>query len=291
VVVLVTSSAGSRSERIFSRIVPLLMQPGRLLLALLRRLPIGSHELRCALDLYPRPHYAYGVQQAAVLAQRLGVPRISVLEFGVAGGQGLVELDRIARRSTAATGVRIDVYGFDRGLGLPKPTDYRDLPYIWREGDFTMDVDALRAYVPRATLVLGDIEDTVPVFLAQQEPAPIGFVSIDVDYYSSTAAALRLFSAGHSHFLPRVFCYFDDTVGDEDQIIHNEFVGELCAIRELNAQEDRLKLAPVNGLRHKRVVGAPWNDLIYVLHRFDHPDYARYVGKHESEAAQLPLVR
>ena len=264
------------------------MQPGRLVLALLRRLPVGSYELRCALDLYPRPHYAYGVQQAAVLAQRLKVPRISVVEFGVAGGQGLVELHRMAELATAATGVLIDVYGFDRGEGLPKPADYRDLPYIWREGDFTMDVDALQARLPRTNIVLGDIEDTVPRFLSDLQPAPVGFVSIDVDYYTSTAAALRLFAADDKHFLPRVFCYFDDTVGDDDQVVHNDFVGELCAIRELNTQDETLKLAPINGLRHKRNIPAPWNDLMYVLHRFQHPDYARYVGRPET-VTQLPL--
>lgn len=270
------------------RVVRLLMQPGRIVLAALRRLPFGSYELRCALDLYPRPHYAYGVQQAAVLAQRLGVPRISVVEFGVAGGQGLVELDRMARLATEATGVTINIYGFDRGVGLPKPSDFRDLPYIWREGDFTMDVAALRTKVPAAQLVLGDIETTVPRFLESKQVPPIGFISIDVDYYSSSAAALKLFRGGPECFLPRVFCYLDDTVGDDDQIIHNEYVGELRAVAEFNETSANTKLAAVNGLSAKRPIAAPWNDLIYVAHIFDHPDYGRYVGRPESQT-QLPL--
>ncbi|MFI9594596.1 hypothetical protein [Nonomuraea sp. NPDC052265] len=270
------------------RIVRLLMQPGRILLAVLRRLPFGSYELRCALDLYPRPHYAYGVQQAAELARRLGVGRISVVEFGVAGGAGMVELNRMAALATAATGVKIDVYGFDTGAGLPKPTDYRDLPYIWREGDFVMDVEALRARLGAAHLILGDIEDTVGDFLDGERPAPIGFVSIDVDFYSSTAAALRLFAGDHRYFLPRVFVYLDDTVGDDDQVIHNDYVGELSAIREFNEDNKAMKLAPINGLRHKRPVPAPWNDNIQALHRFDHPDYSTYVARPDTET-QLPL--
>lgn len=270
------------------RIVRLLMQPGRIMLAIMRRLPFGSYELRCALDLYPRPHYAYGVQQAAELARRLGVGRISVVEFGVAGGAGMVQLNQMAALATAASGVQIDVYGFDTGAGLPKPTDHRDLPYIWREGDFVMDVDALKARLGEATLVLGNIEDTVGGFLDSAQPAPIGFVSIDVDFYSSTAAALQLFHGDHKYFLPRVFCYLDDTVGDDDQIIHNDYVGELSAIREFNEVSGAMKLAPINGLRHKRAVPAPWNDNIQALHRFDHPDYGRYVGKPDSQT-QLPL--
>ncbi|MFC4112808.1 hypothetical protein [Nonomuraea zeae] len=270
------------------RIVRLLMQPGRILLAVMRRLPFGSYELRCALDLYPRPHYAYGVQQAAELARRLGVGRISVVEFGVAGGAGIVELNRMAALATAASGVQIDVYGFDTGAGLPKPTDHRDLPYIWREGDFVMDVEALRARLGAAHLILGDIDDTVEGFLDTEQPAPIGFVSIDVDFYSSTAAALKLFRGDHKYFLPRVFCYLDDTVGDDDQIIHNDYVGELSAIREFNEEHETLKLAPINGLRHKRPVSAPWNDNFQALHRFEHPEYGQYVGKPDTET-QLPL--
>lgn len=282
------TSSASRFERILIRLLRLLMDPGRLVLAVMRRLPVGSHDLRCRLDLYPRPHYAYGVQQAADLARRLGVGRISVVEFGVAGGAGLVELGRMAAKSSAVTGVQIDVYGFDRAHGLPAPADHRDLPYIWREGDFTMDVEALRARLPGAKVILGDIEDTAVGFLAGEQPAPIGFVAIDVDFYSSAAAALRLFAGDHAYFLPRVFCYFDDTVGDHDQVLHNDFVGELCAIREFNDQHAMLKLAAINGLAHKRPVPAAWNDNLYALHRFEHPAYTSYIGDPNLQT-QLPL--
>lgn len=254
----------------------------------MKRLPFWSYELRCALDFYPRPHYAYGVQQAVELASRLGIDRISVVEFGVAGGAGLVELSRQAELAKRATGVEVDVYGFDTGQGLPRPTDHRDLPYIWREGEFSMDIAALQKRLPEARLILGNLSDTAPQFLDNEQPAPIGFVAIDLDFYSSTAAALTIFSGDHKHFLPRVFFYFDDLVGDDDQILHNEYVGELAAVREFNDATDTAKLAPINGLRHKRAVPAPWNDSFYALHRFDHPDYGSYVGPVDRET-QLPL--
>src|SRR6266851_7746170 len=62
-----------------------------------------------------RPHYAYCVYQAAVLAKRLGYPRISVIEFGVAGGNGLVNLEWHAREISRWLSIGIDVYGFDTG--------------------------------------------------------------------------------------------------------------------------------------------------------------------------------
>lgn len=43
-----------------------------------------------------RPSYIWGVLQGASLAKVLGLPRVSVIEFGVAGGGGLIALERIA---------------------------------------------------------------------------------------------------------------------------------------------------------------------------------------------------
>ena len=53
-----------------------------------------------------RPSYLWGVLQGAALAKVLAVPRISVLEFGGAGGAGLLALERAAERAKELTGVR-----------------------------------------------------------------------------------------------------------------------------------------------------------------------------------------
>lgn len=45
-----------------------------------------------------RPQYAWGVVQGVSLAQVLQVKRTSVIEFGVAGGSGLVALERLRAR-------------------------------------------------------------------------------------------------------------------------------------------------------------------------------------------------
>jgi hypothetical protein len=272
-------------ERI-SRALRFLQTPSSLAQALWRRYPVGSFDLRCRLDIFERPHYAYGVQQGAYLANRLGLPAISVIEFGVAGGRGLIALEEVARLASAAYGVRIDIYGFDRAVGLPKSFGFRDLPYTWEEGFFAMDVEELRSRLTTARLVLGDIHGTVPTFIEQFDPAPIGFVAVDLDYYSSTVDALKVFDLPETYMLPRILCYFDDLVG-EDHVLQNELVGELLAIQEFNADHPKSKVLPVNGMRAKRDLPANWNDSMFAMHRFDHPNYGTYVGaaRHEQQLA------
>jgi hypothetical protein len=49
-----------------------------------------------------------------------------------------------------------------------------------------------------------------------------------------------LFSADPSRFLPRVFCYFDDTIGRHDEYLCG-FTGELLAISEFNERSQHRK--------------------------------------------------
>src|SRR5206468_3382400 len=131
-----------------------------------------------------RSYYVWGVVNAAALAQALKIPRISVMELGVAGGSGLVALEDIAARVEAELkDVQIDVYGFDTGIGLPKPVDYRDLPNLFVEGLYSMDVERLQKRLSKAKLNLGSVENTIPEFIASS-PAPVGFVSFDLDFYT-----------------------------------------------------------------------------------------------------------
>lgn len=232
--------------------------------------------------------YAYGVLLAAHLAARLSLPSISVLELGVAGGNGLVELERLAAILGANHGIDIEVAGFDLGDGMPTPVDYRDSPYAWQKGFFAMDEPLLRSRLQRAELAIGDIAITGRAFL-ERSPAPIGFISFDLDYYSSTVAA---FAALLDHkdldsYLPRVVCYFDDTVGPHSEL-HSDLTGELLAIREFNEMHRDRKLAPIHGLRYKLLpLEGPWVAGIYVLHLFEHPLYDRYV--HPDPDRQFPL--
>ena len=204
-----------------------------------------SLKTKLELDWFPYPYYAYCLNHASIQARRLGLERISAIEFGVAGGNGLVAMETIVAALAMEHGVAIDVYGFDTGVGLPPSADPRDLPYAWRRGFYRMDRPALEARLRSARLVIGDVRETVPDFLATAAGvAPIGFVSFDLDYYSSTVDALRLFDdAPSATRLPRTFCYFDDIIGKDDEL-HCEHVGELLAIAEFNRRHERPQTWP-----------------------------------------------
>ena len=60
---------------------------------IIRKYKISSYEQRLEIGALDRMHYGYCVYNAAILAKKLGYQRISVLEFGVAGGKGLVNLE------------------------------------------------------------------------------------------------------------------------------------------------------------------------------------------------------
>lgn len=258
----------------------LLTRPDYLARAFLRRWPGASFPLRLEWDAVDRPAYAYGVYQAAIEARGLGLDKISVIEFGVAGGAGLVALETIAAEVSKALNVSIDVYGFDAERGMPAAADYRDVPYLWREGDFRMDHEKLKSCLRNARLILGPVDRTVPEFLPRYRPAPVGFVSFDLDYYSSTMTAFNLWDGEPAFFLPRTFCYFDD-IGPGI----SEHAGEFQAIKDFNSERRDKKIDPIKWLSFTRRIPSLWNQRMYVLHDFNHPLYARP----PETGQQLPL--
>src|SRR5271156_1538667 len=145
-----------------------------------------------ALNWAVRPSYAYCTYHAADLARRLGIPRISVIEFGVAGGNGLLFLKNFAARVQQALGIEVEVYGFDTGAGLPEVTALEDLPYWFRSSLYRMDETALQARLHPAKLVLGDVANTVSEFFTRHNPAPVGAILNDLTLYTSTRDSLRL---------------------------------------------------------------------------------------------------
>ena len=79
-------------------------------------------------------------------------------------------------------------------------------------GDFPCEVEQLQRSIPPSTeLVLGRIEETFPRWLSGGSPLPIGFVSVDVDYFSSTQAIPKIFESSEVRsFHPFISFYFDD---------------------------------------------------------------------------------
>jgi hypothetical protein len=261
-----------------AKAVRALVQPEVLVRGLLKKFRVGSLEFRLAFDAFDRPWYAHGMYEAAQLSVMLRQPAMSVVEFGVAQGEGLVALEAIARDVRKRFNIQVEIFGFDSGEGLPTHRDYRDLPCIWRGGFYKMDVEVVRSRLSSAHLILGDVRETVPAFLQAGKFPPIGFVSFDLDYYSSTVAALRIFEGPDNYYLPRILLYLDDIMSG-DQQYSCEDVGELLAMREFNETATRNhRVRPIHGWRQSLLLRPEWATAMWAYHRFDHAQYNDYIG-------------
>lgn len=224
----------------------------------------------------PYHRYAYGMLESAKLAAALGLREMSAIEFGVAGGNGLVAMESFAREIHRMTGVKILCHGFDRGAGLPRPVDYRDQPYYWVEGSYVCNESKLKARLNGTRIYWGEIAETVGEFSGP----PVGFVSIDVDLYSSARDALRIFDV--ADHLPRVFCWLDDTFHRfrSDMCFYSDRTGERLAVREFNEGHPRMTIERLEVPAHMLVSLTPG---MYIFHDFDHPLYCAPLGRvHQS---------
>jgi hypothetical protein len=232
-------------------------------------------------------HYAYSILTAARNARLFGYDKISVIEFGVAGGNGLLHCELYAREIKKLTGVDIDVYGFDSGVGLFKPRDFRDMPLEWIEGDCRGDLVKLQNRLEDARLVLGDICETAKTFFQKHQPAPVAVMLIDVDQYTPTVAILDMLLAEDDYFLPVIQLYFDD--------IHpyNEFQGESLAVKEFNSKSESVKISP-EGPNYDNFLQSvsqsdvyTWARFVKQCHRFAHK---KYTNTYIMEPRDIPLV-
>ncbi|MEO5371828.1 MAG: hypothetical protein H7833_17310 [Magnetococcus sp. DMHC-1] len=255
-----------------------------LAIKILYKLGIGPYPIRLELGAMDRPFYGYCLYHGARLAKKLGHKRISVLEFGVASGRGVVNLEYHAREIARDLSIEIEIYGFDSGEGLPAPRDYRDLPYHWKEGFFKMDFTSLQARLTRTKLVIGNVEETLQDFCQKYNPAPIAAIMMDLDYYSSTVHGMRVFDLPDAYILPRVFCYFDDILGSEVELLNNR-TGMRLAMDEFNRDNPDKIISPAHYLLCKKVVEL-WYHQIFIYHNFKHQQYNDFIS---GENQQLPL--
>lgn len=259
----------SRPSRRNRLLTERLTEPLHLNLASLLVALFGSFRAKVDHDLIVRQQFAFPILHAADKAREQGIDCITLCEFGVANGAGLLNICKIAISVTKLTGVRFEIFGFDKGTGLPAAVDYRDHPEMFQQDDFPMDIERLRAALPPfAQLVIGDVADTVPEFLSKLQPrAPLEFVSMDLDYYSSTKPALKIFTGDPEKYLPSVLLYLDDTVIETA----NPWCGELLAVNEFNDENKLRKIAPFPMLRSRRLFkNSRWIDQIYLVHILDH---------------------
>lgn len=230
----------------------------------------GSFRRKVAYDLVIRPQHAFGLLNAADQAKTRGFTEITIIEFGVANGAGLMNLIAVADKVTKATGIKIHIYGFDTGEGMPEPVDYRDHPEYYNTGDFPMNKALLEEKIKgKAKIIYGSIKENIAEFKKNIPPkAPIGFVSIDVDYYSSTKDVLELFKAEATCFLPLTYVYLDDIFMPH----HNEKCGELLVVAEFNQAEPKRELSYHRFFENQRIFkNANWVKQLYYFHVLDHP--------------------
>jgi len=219
--------------------------------------------------LIPRANYAYGMLRAADLARFLGKRAVTVCEFGVATGNGLMNMVELAERIHAESDIEVRVVGLDTGEGLPAIGDYRDHPELWSAGDFAMtNKEELRKRMgDRAELIFGDIKDTIDGFVASlDEAAPLGFVSVDVDIYSGAKSALRALLGRPELYTPAVSIYCDDV----SFFFANRWCGELRAIDEFNEENQFRKIDQDRSLGSRPSKGDSWYQSMFVGHILDH---------------------
>ena len=239
----------------------------------------GNIVQKIAYDLVPRQPYAFGLQQAFEFAQRereaLAIKRLVFIEFGVASGAGLLNICQIGERLSRHYGLPFRVLGFDTGGGLPEPVDYRDHPEKYLDGDYVPhDIDALdRALPANAQIIYGQIAETILDIPALLEPGDvIAFVSVDVDYWSSTKNCLTLFINTRLPFLPKTPVYLDDV----NNVDHHPFAGELLAVAEFNDDHGSRKIVKMNQLRNWRIFKAAlWLDQMYWFLDLEHGYFTR----------------
>jgi hypothetical protein len=230
----------------------------------------GDFRTRELYGLISRPAYLYGMLRAADLAKYFGHTCVTVVEYGVASGAGLLNMVHLAPQISEVTGIDFRIVGFDTGKGLPPVHGFKDHPELWNPGDFAMehrDV-LLRKLGNRATIVWGDIADTVGPFTESLDSkAPLGFVSIDVDIYTGAKSALRCLTGTPEKYVPGVSMYFDDVTF----YFANEWAGELAAINEFNAEHELRKIGRDRSLPGNRPLKAEsWYASMYVGHVLDH---------------------
>ena len=238
------------------------------------------------LNAFARPEYAYCAYHSALLAKKLSYKKISFIEFGVAKGNGLLYLENLANRIEKELDIEIEIYGFDTGEGLIKPSDYRDLPYFFQGGMYKMDIVKLKNRLNRSKLILGDVKDTVQSFFTNNKPAPIAAIFNDLDYFSSTKNSFKIFDTDIENFLPRVFCYFDDVIGSAEEM-YSEYSGELLAIKDFNDNNENQKLSLNKNLQHLDTI---WKNQIYYLHNFDHSKYNNFIDPDEQIGINQSIV-
>lgn len=220
-----------------------------------------------------RPNYETIMFESCLEAKKLNYKEITILELGVAGGNGIISLEKYKKKIQKILDIKINIVGFDYGEGLPNSKNKYDLPFQWKMGQYKVDKNSLKKKI-NSKIFYGDIKDTIKDF-ANTNPKNISCIMFDLDFYTSTKNFLDQILLIESFLTPRVFCYFDDVFSMNHWI--NEHNGELLAIKEFNKKNSNLKL----GLALDNVTDFKFplaKNQLFIMHNFIHEDYNKFIG-------------
>ena len=230
-----------------------------------------------------RPHYETILYEASKTALKLGAKEISVLELGVAGGDGIKSLHKYKKKIEKILNIKIFIVGFDSGSGLPEVTKKEDLPFFWKAGDYTnKNLSSLETNYNDVKIFTGEISETLETFINQNNHK-IGCIFFDLDLYSSTKSFLDIIPllSKNNLLLPRTLCYFDDLfIADYGLDDSN---GEPLAISNFNNDNTNFKL----GRAYDNVSDFKFplaKNQIFTLHDYENENYNKYIGIYEAES-------
>ena len=230
-----------------------------------------------------RPHYESLIYETSKNAIKLGFNEISVVELGVAGGNGIKSILKYKRKIEKILDIKINIVGFDTGTGLPNSDLKEDLPYFWKQGDYTnINLKGLEKEDSSIKIYEGNISSTIDKYILENK-IKIGLIFFDLDLYSSTKLFLDKIPALSEKklLLPRVFCYFDDLFVADYTL--NDINGEPLAIKEFNNQFKKIKLGKtfdhITDFKFPLAKGQ-----IYTLHDFDNENYNKYIGIYSTDS-------
>ena len=230
-----------------------------------------------------RPHYESLIYETSKNAIKLGFNEISVVELGVAGGNGIKSILKYKRKIEKILDIKINIVGFDTGTGLPNSDLKEDLPYFWKQGDYTnINLKDLEKEDSSIKIYEGNISSTIDKYILENK-IKIGLIFFDLDLYSSTKLFLDKIPALSEKklLLPRVFCYFDDLFVADYTL--NDINGEPLAIKEFNNQFKKIKLGKtfdhITDFKFPLAKGQ-----IYTLHDFENENYNKYIGIYSTDS-------
>ena len=64
-----------------------------------------------------------------------------------------------------------------------------------------MDTEKFKSKLKKSKLIIGDVKETVHKFFKDNNPAPIGAIFNDLDYFSSTNDSFKIFEGEMDSFV------------------------------------------------------------------------------------------